>query len=185
MSDAFIDSREGPGVRFFAAALVLAALGASGCGYHVAGKADLLPDDLHTIAIPAFFNNTTRLKLTQSLPRAIAREFISRTRYRIVADRDEADAYLHGGVVNYLSYPTIFDAATGRAAAIQMIVVLDIKLYERKTGNLLYQNPSFSIQNRYEISTDQVAYFEESNTALERLSGDVARTVVSAVLENF
>jgi hypothetical protein len=172
-------------VRNLIGVLMIACLLASGCGYHVAGKADLLPDDLHTIAIPAFYNNTTRLKLTQSLPRAIGREFISRTRYRIVADREDADAYLHGGVINYLSYPTIFDAETGRAAAIQMIVVLDVRLYDNKTGRLLYQNPHFSIQNRYEISTDQVAYFEESNTALERLSGDVARTVVSAVLENF
>ncbi len=172
-------------MKILAGVLILAGLLISGCGYRVAGKADLLPDDLHTIAIPAFYNNTTRLKLTQSLPKAIAREFISRTRYRIVAEPDDADAYLHGGVVNYLSYPTIFDAGTGRAAGIQMIVILDLKLYERESGKLLYQNPHFSIQKQYEVSTDQVAYFEESDTALERLSGDVARTVVSAVLENF
>jgi len=28
-------------------------------------------------------------------------------------------------------------------------------------------------------------YFEESETALQRLSGDVARDIVSAILENF
>jgi len=36
-----------------------------------------------------------------------------------------------------------------------------------------------------EISVDPRAYFEESDPAMERLSRDVARTVVSAILENF
>ncbi len=166
-------------------AACLAAVMAAGCGYHVAGHADLLPERIKTIAIPAFDNNTTRYRLTQSLPAAITREFISRTRYRIVADPEKADAVLHGGVVNYLSYPTIFDPATGRAAGIQLIVVLDLRLIDRRTGKMLYQNSGMNVQNRYEISSDQVAYFEESDTALDRLSRDVARTVVSAILENF
>jgi hypothetical protein len=40
-------------------------------------------------------------------------------------------------------------------------------------------------RQRYEIAIDPNAYFEESDMALERLSRDVARTVVSAVLEAF
>src|SRR5438552_767428 len=52
----------------------------SSCGYHVAGKADLVPKNVKTIAIPAFTNVTTRYKLTDRLPEAITREFISRTR---------------------------------------------------------------------------------------------------------
>ena len=40
-------------------------------------------------------------------------------------------------------------------------------------------------RERYEISVDQKAYFEESDPALERLSRNVARTLVSAILENF
>ena len=50
------------------------------------GTRDLVPKTVHTIAIPAFTNETTRYKLTDQLPEAIAREFISRTRYRIVTD---------------------------------------------------------------------------------------------------
>ena len=57
---------------------------------------DLIPKTVHTIAIPAFTNPTTRYKLTDQLPEAIAREFISRTRYRIVSDPNPADAVLKG-----------------------------------------------------------------------------------------
>lgn len=163
----------------------MAVLTTAGCGYHVAGRADLLPKELHAIAIPAFANATTLYTLTQSLPQAIGREFIRRTRYRIVADPAQADAMLEGAVLQYFSYPTVFDARTGRASGVQMILVLDIKLRDVRTGGILFQRPAMQVQNHYEISSDQTAYFEESDAALERLSGEVARAVVSAILENF
>ncbi len=167
------------------AALLAAMLTAGSCGYHVAGRADLLPDEIRTIAVPAFDNNTERYRLTQMMAAAITREFIQRTRYRVVAKPEEADAILYGGVVNQFTYPTIFDSQTGRATGMQVIIVLDLRLVREGTGEMLYRNSGLTVQNRYEISADQEAYFEESDTALQRISADTARTVVSAILENF
>lgn len=170
-------------IRKALAALALAA--ACGCGYHVSGHSDLMPASIHTICVPAFTNLTVRYRLTDHLPEAIAREFISRTRYRIVAEPDQADAVLTGGVIGYLSYPTVFDPATGRASTVQFQVTMNIKLTERATGKALYSAPNFTARNQYEISTNPRDYFEESDTALDRLSREVARSVVSAVLEHF
>ena len=155
------------------------------CGYHVAGKADLVPKSVKTIAVPAFTNVTTRYKLTDRLPEAITREFISRTRYKIVTDPGQADAVLNGTVVNYVAYPTVFDQRTGRASGLQVNVTMQVTLTERSTGKVLFTRPSFESHQRYEISLDSRQYFEESDTALERLSRDVARDVVSAILESF
>lgn len=157
----------------------------AGCGYHVAGRADQLPRHIRTIAVPAFANLTIRHKLAERLPAAIAREFISRTRYAVVADPDQADAILRGAVVNYVSYPTVFDPATGRATGVHISVTLQITLTERATGRVLYSQPQLEARERYEIAVDQRAYFDESDMALERLCRAVARTVVSAILENF
>jgi Lipopolysaccharide-assembly len=170
---------------WLAVAVFAPAVWLGGCGYHVAGKADLLPKNIKTIAVPAFTNATIRYKLTERLPSAITREFLSRTRYRIVSDPNEADAVLEGRVALYNFYPTILDPATGRASAVQMSVVLNIALRERATGAVLYARNGLEARERYEISVDQVAYFEESDPALDRLSRDVARAVVSAVLEKF
>jgi hypothetical protein len=41
------------------------------------------------------------------------------------------------------------------------------------------------VRERYEISVDPRAYFDESDTAAERLSRDVARSIVSAILSGF
>jgi RNase P/RNase MRP subunit p29 len=162
-----------------------ALLGACGCGYHVAGKAGLMPKTVKTIAIPAFTNNTTRYKLAQRLPADITREFITRTRYRIVADPKEADAVLTGAIVNFYSYPIITDQASGRATAVQASAFLTITLTDRATGKVLFSRPSFEARERYEISVDPQAYFDESGAGMDRLARDVARDVVTSILENF
>jgi len=171
------------GRRRFGAALTGLVTGA--CGYRVGSRGDLLPAHVRTIAIPAFGNITTRYRLTERLPTAIGREFLTRTRYRVVADPNEADAVLTGSIVNYMSAPTIFDQATGRAAGIQISVFLNLMLTERETGNVLYQRNNFEARQRYEVSIEQREYFDESDVALERLAREVARLVVSTVLEAF
>ena len=164
---------------------VLPMLAAVSCGYHTAGKADLVPKTIHTIAVPAFNNSTTRYKLTGWLAEATTREFISRTRYRIVADPNQADAVLNGTVTNFTSFPTVFDPSTGRASAVEVHVYMRVDLVERATGKTIFSRPNFEVRERYQISVDPSAFFEESDTALDRLSKQTARQVVSAILENF
>lgn len=168
-----------------AAAVLLAAAALAGCGYHVGGRADLLPSTLRTIAIPAFGNASPRYRLTAQLPAAITREFLTRTRYRVVADPNEADAVLYGTVRSYFSFPTLFDQSTGRASGVQVSVFLDVKLVERETGKVLFEQQNYEFRGRYEIAVDQAQYFDESSTALERLSREVARQLVSSILEAF
>jgi hypothetical protein len=158
---------------------------ASSCGYHTGGHGDLIPKTVHTIAIPAFSNVTTRYKLTDQLPEAITREFISRTRYRIVTDTSAADAVLEGAVLSYQAFPTILDPATGTASAVEVHVGLRLTLRERATGKILYSRPNYEIRERYEISIDPTAYFEESDSALARASQQTAQQVVSSILEAF
>jgi outer membrane lipopolysaccharide assembly protein LptE/RlpB len=157
----------------------------AGCGYHTAGHADLLPKNIKTIAIPAFGNVTTRYKLPDFLTRAITREFIERTRYQVIDDAEKADAILLGSVVNFSSYPTIFDPKTGRASGVQAIVNISVSLQDRETGAALFSRPNLEFRARYEISTDEQVYFDESEAAMDRLSRDAARFIVSAILEKF
>jgi hypothetical protein len=166
-------------------AWIVLCLAASGCGYHVAGKADLLPKQIKIIAVPAFGNTTVRYKLAERLPADVTRELISRTRYKVVADPNQSDAILSGALVNFVSYPTIFDPVSGRATGIQVIVAIQITLSERATGKVLFTRPRMEVRERYEISVDPKVYFDESDAALQRLSQDTARAVVSAVLEKF
>ena len=165
-------------------ALAFALLGA-GCGYHIAGRGDLMPKTIRTVSVQAFGNATPRYKLARLLPADIGREFLSRTRYQIVDDAAQADAVLTGNLVNYFAYPTITDPATNRATTVQVITIVQVTLTERSSGKVLFTRPSFEVRKRYEVSSDPKAYFDESGTAMERVSKDVARSVISAILEGF
>lgn len=156
----------------------------AGCGYHVSGHADLLPKNIKTIAVPAFSNVTTRYQLARLLPEDITREFLSRTRYAVVADPAQADAVLTGTLVNAFAYPTTADPQ-GRATGVQAIVTLQLTLTDRGTGAVIWSNSAAEFREQYEISVDPAQYFDESSTAMIRLSRDVARSVVSAILEKF
>jgi hypothetical protein len=98
---------------------------------------------------------------------------------------DDADAVLTGAVVNFQSFPTTIDPNTGRQSGIAVIVRLQISLKERVSGKVLYSRPDFLVQERYEVSVDPKSYFDESSAAADRLSRDVARSVVSGILERF
>lgn len=155
------------------------------CGYRFSATEDALPKTIRTVSVPAFTNLTTRYKLTDQLPEAISREFITRTRYRVVSDSTTADAVLRGTVINYSFYPTIFDPATFRAAFAELHVTLSVTLTERATGKVIFSRPNFDVRETYQISPDATQYFEESDPALKRAGQQVARSIVSAVLQNF
>ena len=164
--------------------LTLAAVALTSCGYHIAGKTNLMPQTIQTIAIPAFSNGTTVYKLTDQLSEAVTREFISRTKYHITADPSTADATLRGYVTQIFNFPTVYDPVTFRAANVEVHVNLKIQLVD-KSGKVLFDRPGMEVRERYEVSIDPKVYFDESENAMRRLSRDVAKTVVSAILENF
>jgi hypothetical protein len=49
----------------------------------------------------------------------------------------------------------------------------------------LWQNQNYTFREQYQISREVSSFFEESDPALERLSLDFARTLVSNVLEAY
>jgi len=172
------------GLAPLALALALAAVSA-GCGYHVSGRGDLVPKTVKTIAVMPFNNITMRYQLARLLPAEIGHEFISRTKYAIVADPNQADAVLTGTLTNFGYYPTIFDPVSGRATTVQAIVVVQVTLTNRATGAVIFNRPGLEFRERYEISIDPKAYFDESGPAMQRLSRDASRSIVSAILEAF
>lgn len=169
--------------RLFSAMAAIFAL--VSCGYHVGGKADLVPKGIETISIPAFQTGTTRYKLIDTLPQQIGREFLARTRYRIVNDPSEADAILNGRINTVTIYPTVSDPTSGKATTINIVVVLTVNLIERATGRVIYSRANFPFRQSYQVAIDPHQVFDESGPALDRLSRDVAHDIVSGIVENF
>jgi hypothetical protein len=164
--------------------LLAAALASSGCGYRVVGRANTLPAGAHTIAIPAFTNRTTTYRIEQILTESVVREFIARTKYRVVQESDGADLSLQGEVTGLSSGAVLFDPTTGRATTVLVTLNLRVALQDH-AGKILYQNNNFMFRQPYEISIDISSFFQEEGPALDRMSRDFAVQLVSDVLENF
>ena len=174
-----------PHHRLLLLAVLFAALAGAGCGYHVAGHAAQLPSEWRTVAIPAFSNDTTRYRIEQRFTQAVIREFISRTKYRVVQDTQSADAVLHGEVLSIDANPILFQATTGQVTTMLVTVHAKVELVDNRTQKPVYKNDDMVFRNEYQISTDVNSFFEQQDPALERMSRDLASHLVSDVLENF
>ena len=155
----------------------------AGCGYHTAGHAVQLPENVKTIAVPAFTNTTKTYRVEQSLTSSVVREFTTRTHYHILNEPGEtADATLLGTVLSTSASPLTYNSTTGQAASVLVVVSMKVSLTDRQ-GKVLYQNPSYLFREQYEVSQDLASFFEEDSPAFRRLSQDFARTLVSNILE--
>ncbi len=143
-----------------------------------------LPPALHTIAIPGFVNQSQSYKVEQVLTAAVVQEFVSRTNYRVANDEKDADAVLRGTVLSTQLAPVTYDSRTGRASSALVTVDVKVSLVDRQ-GKVLYENPRYVFREQYQISREVSSFFEEEGPAVERMSHDFARTLVSNLVEAF
>jgi outer membrane lipopolysaccharide assembly protein LptE/RlpB len=160
-------------------------MGSFGCGYHTAGRAVTLPANVKTIAVPSFVNDTQTYKIEQILTDAVVREMVTRTHYQVLNQAGQgADATLRGEVLSSTATPLTYDSQTGRAASVLVTVSMRVSLTD-KSGKVLYRNPAYLFREQYQVSRELTSFFEEDTPALQRLSQDFARTLVSNILEGF
>jgi outer membrane lipopolysaccharide assembly protein LptE/RlpB len=161
----------------------LAALLLAGCGYSTARRSSRLPRDTKTIAVPSFVNQTQTYRVEQTLTSAVVREFVTRTNYHIVPEPGEsADLVLRGVVTQTQLSPVTYDSQTGRASSVLVTVNMRVTLTDRR-GAVLFENPNYLFREQYQVSREISSFFEEESPAVERLSRDFARALVSTILE--
>ena len=171
--------------RLAGVAVTLACLLACGCGYHTVGHASVLPEDIRTVAIPSFTNQTSTFRIEQLLTAAVVREWTTRTNYHVVNEQsNSADATLRGTVLSSYASPATYDSQTGRAASVLVVVSMKVSLTDRQ-GKVLFENPSYVFREQYQVSREVQSFFEEDSPALRRLSDEFAHTLVSNILEGF
>ncbi|MGB8525068.1 MAG: LptE family protein [Candidatus Acidiferrales bacterium] len=166
-------------------AVLAAALSVVSCGYHVAGRVSNLPSEWKTIAVPTFKNDTTRYRIEQRFTESVIKQFLQRTKYKIVQNAEEADAVLHGEVISIETNPLIFNATTGQVTMSLVTVHTKVLLVDNQTQKVVYKNDDMVFRDEYQISTDAREFFEEQDPALERMARDFAAQLVSNVVETF
>jgi len=172
-----------------AALLVLAALSSS-CGYTLAGRGSFLPDTIRTIGIPDFVNRTPYFDIGQVLTQRVRSEFIGRGKYRVQPQDTGVDAVLKAEITSISITPSSFNEAQ-QATRYVATVVVSVQFVQTDGEKVLWQNPNQTFREEYDLASggtsvlDPATFFGQASNALDRLSTDFARSLVSAILEAF
>ncbi|HUX67032.1 MAG TPA: LPS assembly lipoprotein LptE [Terriglobales bacterium] len=168
-----------------AALALLLCASLTACGYHLAGHGGALPASTRVVAVLPFANHTRQPQLSQAISAAVAQEFLLRTHYRVQARAAGSDVAVHGDLLDVEITPVTFDATSGRATTVEVVIHLQAWVTAEPSGRELFRNNDLVFHDQYQISTEQQSFFEEDSTAFRRLSQAAAQTLVADILEAF
>jgi len=166
------------------------ALAGSSCGYALAGRGSYLPAYIRIIGIPQLVNNTTFFQVEQVLTEKIRTEFIGRGNYVVVPDANGVDAIVSGQVTGLSVQPTGFNDQQ-LASRYIFTITMRVAFTDTRTSMVLWSNDSLSFSSEYELATrsntaiEGSAFLDQERTSFDRIAGDIARTVVTAIVEAF
>ena len=170
--------------------LVIAALLLqTGCGYSLAGRGSFLPAYIHRIGIPQFTNQTAVFDVERRITERVKTEFVGRGKYVVVPDATGVDAVLSGTIASITLSPAAFNDQN-QATRYVLTLTANVEFKDLKANKLLWSNPSMQYREEFDVTTgtstlDPTAFFGQDVNALDRITAEFARAVVSAILEAF
>lgn len=177
-------------VKKFLWVIVALSLSSSGCGYALSGRGSFLPAYIRVVGIPQLENRTSFFRVEQMLTERIRTEFIGRGKYTVLPTDSGAQAVLTGAISSITVQPVGFTEQQ-LASRYLFTVTMSVKFTDATTNEVLWSNDALTFRSEYDLSTrsntalEGAAFMDQERTSLERISTDVARTVVSAILEAF
>jgi outer membrane lipopolysaccharide assembly protein LptE/RlpB len=171
-------------VRCLVALVLLAEM--SACGYHLVGTSSFLPEEIETLYVENFKNQTRWVEMDQRLMEAMTLEWVRRRRLRLVDSAERADVVLSGVIQRLIVIPVSYDEQ-GRANEYQMSLQAMVQLNDVRGDEpkLLWEDKAFSRRTSYQVDPRAEDYFDRQNIAMDVLSSEFSSALVTAVLEGF
>jgi outer membrane lipopolysaccharide assembly protein LptE/RlpB len=166
--------------RLLVAVTLAAGLLASGCGYSLRGN---LPEHLQTVAVPMFQNRTLVPAVENFMTTAVLNAFSTNGRLRVVGV-NEADAILDGEITSYSLQAISYDAAAN-VTQYRLTLTLNLAFRDVRRNRVLLQRRGYSDRVDFAIPGTVAETIAAAETALQRVSTEIARSVVSFVIEEF
>jgi hypothetical protein len=173
------------------ALVVVAIMASSGCGYALAGRGSFLPADIRVVGIPLLENRTPIQRIDQTITEKVRTEFIGRGKYEIVPGTGGVHAVLSGAILSFVSQPVGLDQQLASASRYRFTVTMRVQFTDSRSGEVLWSNETLTFSEEYDVRTrggtqlEGAVLIEQEGPAVDRLATDLARAVVSAILEAF
>ena len=155
------------------------------CGYGLVGTGSILDPTIHTLYVPAFVNRTTRVELEQRVTQAVAAEFVSRGRLKLVNSTAAADVILRGSIDSFGIFPVAFNQQ-GRATQYQISITAKIELLDHRADDkVLWKNDQYRFTENYQVNTESTDAFDQETRAINEIAVRFAESLVTNLLEGF
>jgi outer membrane lipopolysaccharide assembly protein LptE/RlpB len=167
--------------------LLLLVLLFTGCGYALVGTGtgNFLDPKVQTIEVPAFVNKTTRIELEQRVTQAVADEFVSRGRLKLVTAPKDADVILRGSIDSFGIFPIAVNAQA-RATQYQISITAKIELLDhRNEDKVLWKNDQYRFTENYEVDVTTGDTFDQESRAIREIAVRFAQSLVANLFEGF
>ena len=142
------------------------------------------------VGIPQFENRSTFSQVEQILTDKVRIEFIGRGKYTVIPEAAGSDAVLSGEVLALSVQPVGF---TEQQLASRYLLTWTMKVAftDARTNEVLWSNDALTFRGEYELSTrgntaiEGAVFVDQERSSVDRIASDVARSVVTSILEAF
>ena len=140
----------------------------------------MLPDDIQTVAVPTFQNDSAEPQVEIQATRATIAQLQQDGSLEVV-DLGQADTVLKVRITGYELRPIDFDDEnTRRADEYRMTLTADVVLVRRSTGEVVSQRSGVSGQAEFQASGGLTS---ARRSAMPAAAEDLARQIVDAVVD--
>lgn len=155
----------------------------SGCGYHLPGRGDALPQDIQTVYIEPFVNKTREPFLETPLTNEVRDQFSRRRTMEVVSSPELADAILTGTIVSYrattVSYDRNDDITEYRAT-----MIVDAALTRANGEEVVWQG-TVTWKEEFYANDDRAQQDYNETLAQEDLHRRLAQEIYNSLTDNF
>jgi hypothetical protein len=167
-----------------------ASVALAGCGYALAGRGNTIPAHIQTLGVPMFGNRTPYSPMEQIFTEKVRVEFQSRGRYQVLPVDTGVDGVVRGEIINIGASPAGFNP-NQQASRYRFTILVSVSFADVTQKKTIWENSALSFSDEYDLASAASAtlaagaFIDQERAAVDRLSTDFARSVVSAILEAF
>jgi outer membrane lipopolysaccharide assembly protein LptE/RlpB len=170
---------------FLCLAVFCAVILTGGCGYRFSQGGENIAPDIRQVYVDTFRNDTSEAYVESYLRNGFIDQFRTSNRFRITDEKETADAVLTGGIKTIVVPPLATDQYD-RATENRLLMVVEIRFQERRSGNVIYLNPALAGEQSFLAEPGNVNLGSmNKSAALQKLSVDLSEKGFRLLMSGF
>jgi hypothetical protein len=171
--------------RLLLCIFLLAPLMFINCGYRFSQGGENIAPDIRQVYVDTFRNDTSEAYVESYLRNGFIDQFRTSNRFRITDGKETADAVLTGGIKTIVVTPLATDQYD-RATENRLLMVVEIRFQERRSGNVIYLNPALAGEQSFLAEPGNVNLGSmNKSAALQKLSVDLSEKGFRLLMSGF